>query len=91
MATDGGIARMRMFSQRLWGTPYATAEEVAGRLGAMQAQEFAVAKWSLAQRARGVTDSLVDRAFADGTILRTHVLRPTWHFVLPADVRWLLT
>jgi hypothetical protein len=22
--------------------------------------------------------------------LRTHVLRPTWHFVLPEDIRWLL-
>ena len=49
-----------------------------------------MAKWSVAQRARGVTDSAVDRAFADGAILRTHILRPTWHFVLPADIRWLL-
>ena len=32
----------------------------------------------------------VERACADGRILRTHVLRPTWHFVLPADIRWML-
>jgi hypothetical protein len=25
-----------------------------------------------------------------GRILRTHVLRPTWHFVTPADLRWML-
>jgi hypothetical protein len=56
----------------------------------MQAQEFAFAKWSVAQRADRVSDAAMDRAFADGAILRTHVLRPTWHFVAPADIRWLL-
>ena len=25
-----------------------------------------------------------------GTIVRTHVLRPTWHFVMAGDVRWML-
>ena len=79
-----------MYSQRLWGTAFDAAEAVVGWLGALQAQEFPIAKWSVAQRARGVTDSAVDRAFADGAILRTHILRPTWHFVLPADIRWLL-
>jgi hypothetical protein len=39
---------------------------------------------------RKATDAGVERAFDDGSILRTHVLRPTWHFVLPADIRWLL-
>ena len=32
----------------------------------------------------------VEQAFNDGQILRTHVLRPTWHFVAPEDIRWLL-
>ena len=30
------------------------------------------------------------RALADGSIIRTHVLRPTWHLVTPADIRWML-
>ena len=38
----------------------------------------------------GVTDARIDRDFNDGSILRTHLLRPTWHFVVPADIRWLL-
>ena len=38
----------------------------------------------------GATDDDVDRAFADGSILRIHLLRPTWHFVLPGDLRWLV-
>ena len=90
MAAERGIAQRRMRNQRLWGPGFGTAEDVVGWLVAMQAQEFPVAKWSVAQRARGVTDSAVDQAFADGTILRTHILRPTWHFVLPGDLRWLL-
>lgn len=49
-----------------------------------------MAKWGLAQRTLGATDATIEQAFTDGTILRTHVLRPTWHFVLPADIRWML-
>jgi hypothetical protein len=57
----------------------------------VQAQEFGVAKWSIAQRSRGqVTSADLDRALAERRILRTHVLRSTWHFVLPADLRWML-
>lgn len=65
-------------------------EDVVRRLCVMQAQEFVPAKWSVAQRGEGVTDAAMDEAFATGTILRTHVVRPTWHFVLPEDIRWLL-
>lgn len=57
----------------------------------MQAQDFGPAKWAVARRTRGASGARLDRAFDAGTILRTHVLRPTWHFVLPADIRWLLT
>jgi hypothetical protein len=42
-------------------------------------------------RCTDATDASVEAAFAAGRILRTHLLRPTWHFVLPADIRWLLT
>jgi hypothetical protein len=55
----------------------------------MQAQEFVPAKWAIAQRVAG-TESAVDSAYAAGDILRTHVLRPTWHFVAAQDVSWLL-
>jgi hypothetical protein len=88
---DEEIARLRLRRQHLTGTPLPTPEAVVGWLGAVQAQEFGVAKWSIAQRSRGrVTSADLDRALAEGRILRTHVLRSTWHFVLPADLRWLL-
>lgn len=60
------------------------------RLGAVQAQDYAGAKWALGQRTTGATDADLDRLFDEGAILRTHVMRPTWHFVAPADIRWLL-
>jgi hypothetical protein len=79
-----------MHRQHLWGTPLGGIEDVVGWLGAVQAQEFPIAKWSVAQRAKGIDNAKMDRAFAEGVILRTHVLRPTWHFVVPADIRWML-
>src|SRR5205807_7354372 len=75
------IARIRMRTQRLWGRGFDTIEDTVRFLGAIQAQEFQYAKWSIAQRTRGVLDADVQRAFEEGSILRTHVLRPTWHFV----------
>ncbi|GIG56252.1 hypothetical protein Lfu02_06240 [Longispora fulva] len=84
------IAAWRMHNQRLWGDPRATPAEVVAGLAAMQAQEFAVARWSVAQRCTGVTAAAMDAAYDAGEILRTHLLRPTWHFALPADLRWLL-
>lgn len=87
---DLTIARQRLRSQHLTGPPLASPEQVVGHLGAVQAQEYALAKWSVGQRAEGVDDAAVDRALADGTIVRTHLLRPTWHFVQAADLRWLM-
>ena len=57
----------------------------------MQAQEYGPAKWALGLRLPpGATGAALDRALAQGKILRTHILRPTWHFVAPADIRWML-
>jgi len=89
--SDEQIAPLRLRRQHLTGTPLPTPEAVVRWLGAVQAQEFGVAKWSIAQRSRGlVTSAALDLALAEGRILRTHALRSTWHFVLPADLRWLL-
>jgi hypothetical protein len=84
------IAHRRLHNLRLSGAPLEAPEDVVGWLGAVQSQDFGPAKWSVAERTDGVGDAAIDRAFADGAILRTHVLRPTWHFVLPADIRWML-
>ncbi len=84
------IAHQRLHTQHLTGTRLTIAEEVVEWLGAVQSQDYAGAKWAVAQRTKGLTDTDLDQAFATGSILRTHVLRPTWHFVTPADIRWML-
>jgi hypothetical protein len=78
-----------MLSQHVWD-PLGTPQDVVAALGAMQAQEFRIALWSVGQRCRNADEASVLRAFNDGKILRTHVLRPTWHFVAATDFRWLL-
>ena len=84
------LGRRRLLNQRLAGSPLESAEAVVGWLGAVQAQEYAYAKWSVGQRASGVGDSRLDGLLADGRIVRTHVLRPTWHFVRAEDLRWMM-
>ena len=82
--------RRRLAAQRLTADPFDDAAEVVEWLGAVQAQIFDEAKWSLGERTRSCTDADVEAAFARGDIIRTHVLRPTWHFVARPDLRWLL-
>src|ERR1041385_561325 len=84
------IAVRRLRTQRLVGEPFTTVEQAVGWLGAVQSQDYAGAKWALGMRVRGVGDADLDRLLDVGVILRTHVMRPTWHFVLPADVHWLM-
>jgi hypothetical protein len=84
------IARERLRNLRIEGRPLKRAVDVVQWLVASQAQDFAGAKWALGMRQRGATDSVVERAFNDGAILRTHMMRPTWHFVAQDDIRWML-
>ena len=83
--------RRRHASQRLAGEPLSSVAEAVRWSGAVQGQEFAEVKWSLSERTAGSPpDADVERAFAEGEILRTHVMRPTWHIVAADDIRWLL-
>ena len=84
------LVRRRLFAQGLARRRFDTEEKVLEWMLAMQAQERSVAPWSLGQRARDRSESDVLRAIVDGRIVRTHVLRPTWHYVRAADARWLL-
>jgi hypothetical protein len=85
------IAALRLDNQRLSYPTCGSISAVVSALGAVQAQEFDPAKWAIGLRiGDGATHAAVERAFASGQILRTHVLRPTWHFVPRADIRWML-
>lgn len=86
--TVAAIAKARAERQRLSAPAAMSPADLVAWLGAVQSQDYPIAKWSVAQRlAKSGAD--VERAVADGTILRTHVLRPTWHFVARDDLRWM--
>src|SRR5581483_780792 len=89
--SDSRIAAERMTRHRLARPGPADAEDMVRWFGAVQAQDYGAARWALALRMRGATTGQpIERALEDGGILRTHVMRPTWHFVAAADIRWLL-
>lgn len=80
----------RMAQQGLLSRPFATPEEAVRHLGAVQAQEYDPALEAVALRVPNGTASAVEDALARGSLVRTHVLRPTWHLVAPDDLRpWL--
>ena len=84
------IAHQQLLNQHIASAPFDKPADAVAWLGAVQAQDYAGAKWAIGQRVQGATDAAMDQAFANGTLLRTHVMRPTWHFVTPADIRWML-
>jgi hypothetical protein len=84
------VRHIRLHNQGLSSGSFTKPEDTVSWLGAVQAQDYPGAKWGLALRMSGATDAAIERAFAAGRMLRTHVMRPTWHFVTPADIRWLL-
>jgi len=84
------ILGQRLLTQRLVGAPFAKPEQAVDWLVAVQSQDYAGAKWAVGQRTARATEADLDQLFDAGAILRTHVMRPTWHFVRPADIRWLL-
>src|SRR3979411_1133153 len=84
------IAHTRLINQKLPATSFENPADVVSWFGAIQAQDFAAAKWALALRCKNQTDASIEQAFNEGKLLRTHVMRPTWHFVAPEVIRWLL-
>ncbi len=90
MVQDLDIARWRLRSQHLVVPHAGSAHEVVGSLLAVQAENPGQAAWAVASRTPDPDGADLAALLADGTVLRTHVLRPTWHFVQAEDVGWLL-
>ena len=84
------ILKLRLYNSGLTHSPFKSAVDTVTHAGAVQAQDFAAAKWALGLRIKYSTDKEIEKAFNDGKILRVHVMRPTWHFVMPEDIRWML-
>jgi hypothetical protein len=84
------ISSIRLVSQQIAEKQCNTPKELVAYMGAVQAQDFNAAKLAVALRLPQISDSEIVEAFNKGEILRTHVLRPTWHFVSAENIRPLL-
>jgi winged helix DNA-binding protein len=84
------IRNLRLQNQKLINPSFNDAASVVGWLGAVQAQDYSAAKWAIGLRIKSALETDIEEAFNQGKILRTHIMRPTWHFVLPDDIRWML-
>jgi hypothetical protein len=88
--TVSNIREQRLLNQHLASPVFTNPADLVYHMSAIQAQDYTGAKWVLAQRLQGATGALFEKTFTDGDIIRTHVMHPTWHFVHPKDIRWML-
>lgn len=80
-----------MDASGLLATRFASPAEVVRWFGAVQSQDYPGASWGIGQRlGSAARQADIDAALDEGRIVRTHAMRPTWHFLHPADIRWIL-
>lgn len=84
------VAMLRTYNQGIADSKFNKPEEVVRCLGAMQAQDYRGALWAIGIRMAGATESDVEKALADGKIVRTWPMRGTLHFVSAEDAHWML-
>jgi hypothetical protein len=80
------IAIERLKSQHLSVGKHASPDDVVSWLGAVQAQDYYGAKWSVGLRLSGITDEEVENALKTKKILRTWGNRGTLQFISTRDV-----
>lgn len=85
------IAALRLVNQHIASGNHFTPKQLVSAMGAMQAQDFAMVRWAIGLRLPGSTISEINEAVDSGELIRTHLLRPTWHFVVADDLRWMLS
>lgn len=88
--TISEIGNNRLVNQCITDTNFTSPVETVRRMGAVQAQDYAMAKWAVGVRTKQATDKMVEDAFNRGEFLRTHLLRPTWHIAAAEDIYWML-
>lgn len=84
------IPSVRLSQQKVLNTAFSNPQEAVGYMGAIQAQDFEMSKWAIGLRLSQSINSTIMDALDNGSLVRTHVLRPTWHIVSGQDVRWML-
>lgn len=84
------IAQLRLHNQLIAEATAHEPSDAVGWMGAVQAQDYLGALWAIGLRIRNATETVIEQAIADRTIVRTWPMRGTLHFVAAADVRWML-
>lgn len=84
------IPNIRLFSQKIARTEFKTAKEIVRWMGAMQAQDYLASKWAIGTRLLNSTETIVEDAINKGEVIRTHLMRPTWHYISADDIYWML-
>jgi Winged helix DNA-binding domain len=84
------IAALRLQFQQIQKTNFSSPQALVAYMGAIQAQDYPMSKWAIALRLPEASDAALEAALDAGQLVRTHVLRPTWHIVSGQDVRWML-
>src|SRR4051812_2813341 len=84
------IAQQRLYHQRISHSPFQNPSEVVQWLGAVQAQDYASAQWTIGLRLTNPNPAFIEEAITQKTLVRTWLLRGTLHIVTAADLRWML-
>lgn len=84
------IIQLRLFNQGLSADCFEKPAEVVAHFGAMQAQDYSMALWAIGLRMKSPNRSTIEKLINSGKIIRTHILRPTWHLVHQKDIRWMM-
>ena len=84
------LSILRLKNQQLTASICQTPKQLVEWMGAIQAQDFNHAKWAIGIRLPHLTDEQIETSFNKGEFLRTHLMRPTWHFVSADDIYWML-
>jgi hypothetical protein len=90
VVADPDIARWRLRTQHLSQPEPTAVDAVVSSLLAVQAENPSQSAWAVATRTAEPDATDLAAALDDGRVLRTHVLRPTWHYVTAADLVWLV-
>jgi hypothetical protein len=84
------IANIHLVRQHVVNSPFDNVRDFVQSMGAMQAQDYQMAKWAVGLRVQGASDESVESAIDSGDLIRTHLMRPTWHLVSREDAAWLI-
>jgi hypothetical protein len=84
------IANIRLFCQQIYNQQFINIVELVEWMGAIQAQDFLMAKWGIGLRTKNTTEQIIEEVYNKGEIIRTHIMRPTWHIVSAYDLTWMM-